>query len=87
MWEHLDSTDKRIDRSGAMNTAMAHMVANAAGGRSERGRMAVGFGTQNGQGALSIGYGRRIGERASMTFGGAVSGSDSSAGVGLGFDL
>lgn len=87
VWQRMDRTDRRIDRSGAMSTAMAQMTANAAGGRSDRGRVAVGVGTQNGHGALALGYGRKLGERGSVTFGAAVSGSDTSAGVGLGFDL
>ena len=87
VWERLDRTDRRIDRSGAMTTAMAQMTANAAGGRSDRGRIAVGVGAQNGESALSVGYGRRVGDRASLTFGAAISGSESSAGIGMGFDL
>src|SRR5690606_38741556 len=51
VWQRMERTDERIDRSGAMMTAMAQMSANSAGGRSERGRVAVGVGTQNGQGA------------------------------------
>lgn len=87
VWSRLDRTDRRIDRNGAMNTAMAQMTANAAGGRSDRGRVAVGLGEQNGESALSIGYGRMVGDRASLTFGAAISGSESSAGIGMGFDL
>jgi len=87
VWERLDRTDRRIDRMGAMTTAMAQMTANAAGGRSPRGRIAVGMGAQNGQGALSLGYGRALGARGSLTFGAAFSGSESTAGLGFGFDL
>lgn len=87
VWQRFDRTDSRIDRSGAMTTAMAQMTANAAGGRSERGRIAVGLGTQNGKGAMSIGYGRQISDRSSLTFGAAFSGSDASAGLGVGLDL
>ena len=87
VWSRLDRTDRRIDRSGAMNTAMSQMTANAAGARSSRGRIAVGAGEQNGKAALSIGYGRLVGDRASLTLGAAFSGSDSSAGIGMGFDL
>lgn len=87
VWQRLDRTDSRIDRTGAMTAAMAQVTANAAGGRSDRGRIAVGIGTQNGHGAMAIGYGRRVGERGSMTLSAAFSGSDTSAGVGLGLDL
>ena len=76
-------TDARIDRNGAMQTAMAQMTASAAGVRTVN-RMAVGVGAQNGKTALSVGYQRAIGERAAFTIGGAFSGNESSAGVGYG---
>src|SRR5690606_9159246 len=83
----LSQQDERIDRMGAMSSAMMNMAMNAAGGRSERGRMAVGAGWQNGESALSVGYSKQIGERASFSIGGAFSNGDNSAGVGFGFDL
>src|SRR5690606_23720519 len=42
----LDQQDKRIDRLGAMSTAMMSMSINAANSRSPRGRVAVGAGFQ-----------------------------------------
>jgi hypothetical protein len=36
---------------------------------------------------MSVGYSKSIGERASMSIGGAFSSDDSSAGVGFGIDL
>jgi autotransporter adhesin len=83
----LNQQDKRIDRMGAMSSAMMNMAMNAAGGRSERGRVAVGAGWQNGESALSVGYAKQIGDRASFSIGGAFSSDDSSAGIGFGFDL
>jgi autotransporter adhesin len=83
----LNQQDKRIDRMGAMSSAMMNMAMNAAGGRSERGRVAVGAGWQNGESALSVGYAKQIGERASFSIGGAFSSDDSSAGIGFGLDL
>ena len=83
----LNQQDKRIDRMGAMSSAMMNMAMNAAGGRSERGRVAVGAGWQNGESALSVGYAKQIGERASFSIGGAFSSDDRSAGIGFGFDL
>lgn len=76
--------DRRIDRQGAISSAMLNMAINAAGSRS---RVAVGAGFQNVEQALSVGYGRRIGERGSFSVGGAFSGSERSAGIGAGFDL
>src|SRR5690606_13021413 len=72
--------DRRIDRQGAMASAMLNMAINAAGSQSPRGRIAVGAGFQGGERALSVGYGRRIGTRASFSLGGAFSGSETSAG-------
>jgi hypothetical protein len=83
----LGQQDRRIDRQGAMSSAMMNMAINAAGSRSPRGRIAAGAGWQNGEKALSIGYGKQVGERASFSLGGAFSGSDRSAGVGFGVDL
>ena len=78
-----DQTDARIDRSGAMQTAMAQMTASAAGVRTVN-RMAVGVGAQNGKAALSLGYQRALGDKAALTIGAAFSGNERSAGVGYG---
>ena len=83
----LHRQDKRIDRMGAMSSAMMNMSMNAAGTRSPRGRVAVGAGWQNGENALSVGYARQLGTRASFSLGGAFSGDDRSAGIGFGVDL
>jgi autotransporter adhesin len=83
---HLSLQDERIDRNGAMSSAMMSMAINAAGGNSENGRMAVGAGWQNGESALSIGYKKDVG-KASFSLGGAFSSDDQSVGVGFGFDL
>ena len=83
----LGKQDERIDRQGAMSSAMMNMAINAANSRSTRGRVAVGAGWQNGESALSVGYSKAIGDRASVSIGGAFSSDDSSAGVGFGIDL
>ncbi|MEP6906720.1 MAG: YadA-like family protein, partial [Pseudoxanthomonas sp.] len=80
-------TNRRIDKQGAMSTAMLNMATNAAGTQSPRGRIAVGVGYQSGEQALSVGYAKKIGERASFSLGGAFSGDERSAGVGFGIDL
>jgi len=54
---------------------------------SERGRLAMGAGIQDGEGALSVGYAKPIGERGSFSVGAAFSGSEHSAGIGFGVDL
>jgi autotransporter adhesin len=83
----LGKQDERIDRQGAMGSAMMNMAINAANSRSPRGRVAVGAGWQNGESALSVGYAKSVGERASFSVGGAFSSDDQSAGVGFGIDL
>jgi autotransporter adhesin len=83
----LGKQDERIDRQGAMSSAMTNMAINAANSRSPRGRVAVGAGWQNGESALSVGYSKSVGERASFSIGGAFSSDDQSAGVGFGIDL
>lgn len=83
----LQRQDRRIDRQGAMGSAMLNMAINAAGTQSPRGRVAVGAGFQGGESALSVGYGKRIGTRASFSLGGAFSGSEKSGGIGFGIDL
>jgi len=53
-------------------------------GVSGDNRLGVGVGGYKGQGALSVGYSRSLSPRASLTFGAAVSGGESSGGVGVG---
>ncbi|WP_407353171.1 YadA-like family protein [Luteimonas sp. R10] len=85
--QRLDQQDRRIDKIGAMSTAMMNMSINAANSRSPRGRVAVGAGWQGGESALSLGYSKAIGNRASISLGGAFTSDESSAGVGFGIDL
>lgn len=80
-------TDTRINRIGAMGTAMTQMAVNAAIGTSPNGRLAVGLGTQGGQGAISIGYGRRVGSTGSFSIGASFASGESSVGAGFGIDL
>ena len=97
MWQGLDDmttymddrfhrTDQRINRQAAATAALVNMGMNAAGSRSERGRVGAGIGFASGERALSVGYSRAFG-RASFSLGGAISGGEKSAGVGIGFDL
>ena len=83
----LGKQDERIDRQGAMSSAMMNMAINAANSRSPRGRIAVGAGWQGGESAMSVGYSKSIGERASFSVGGAFSSDDNSVGAGFGIDL
>jgi autotransporter adhesin len=79
-----DETDKRIDQMGAMNAAMLNMATSAAGVRTQN-RFGVGVGMSGSEQALSIGYQRAVSDKLTITFGGAFSSDDSSAGAGIGF--
>jgi autotransporter adhesin len=79
-----DETDKRIDQMGAMNAAMLNMATSAAGVRTQN-RFGVGVGMSGAEQALSIGYQRAVSDKLTITFGGAFSSDDSSAGAGIGF--
>lgn len=79
------SVNKRIDRMGAISAAYAGMAINTAG-LSGDNRLGAGIGTQNGRTALAVGYQRIVGEKrnASLSLGGAFSGSDRSISAGAG---
>jgi autotransporter adhesin len=76
--------DRRIDRQGAMSSAMLNMATSTAGIRTDN-RVGVGIGFQGGEKALSVGYQRALSDRATITIGGAFSGDEKSVGVGAGF--
>jgi autotransporter adhesin len=80
----LGMQDLRIDRHGAMTAASMNMASSAAAVRTPN-RVAVGGGVSGGEQALALGYQRAISDRAALTIGGAFSGSENSAGVGLSF--
>jgi autotransporter adhesin len=73
--------DSRINKVGAMGTAMANMTASAAGVRTTN-RLAIGVGNYRGENALAFGYQRALSDRAVITLGGAFNGDDSSVGAG-----
>ena len=79
----LDRQDQRIDREGAMQSAMSMMTASAAGIEAPN-RLAAGSGFQGGEAALSIGYQRLFGTNKTLTVGASVSDSESTWGVGYG---
>jgi autotransporter adhesin len=78
------TVNKRLDRVGAMNTAMAQMAFSTQGIDSPN-RLGVGVGGYHGEAALSVGYSRSLSRRAAVTFGAAISHGESSGGVGVGF--
>ena len=82
--QRFNEHDHRIDQMGAMNAAMVNMATSAAGINTTN-RVGMGVGFQNGAAALSLGYQRAVSDRATVTFGGAFSGDDTSVGAGVGF--
>jgi autotransporter adhesin len=81
--DRFHAVNTRLDRVGAMGTAMSQMAFSTQGINSAN-RLGVGVGGYNGQAALSVGYSRAVSERANLTFGAAVSGNEASGGVGFG---
>lgn len=73
----------RLNKVGAMGAAMSQMAFSTQGVNGDN-RLGVGVGGYKGQGALSVGYSRAISSNAALTFGAAVSGGESSGGVGVG---
>jgi autotransporter adhesin len=82
--QRFQQQDRRIDRQGAMAGAYAGMATNTSG-LGGRNRIGVGVGAQGGEQALAVGYQRALGNRASVSLGGAFSGSEKSVSAGAGF--
>ncbi len=76
--------DRRIDKMAAMSGAYAGMAMNTSG-LAGRNRVGVGVGSQGGEQALAVGFQRAIGNRASVSFGGAFGGGEHSVMGGAGF--
>jgi hypothetical protein len=84
MDDRFHKVDRRIDRLGATSAAYAGLAANTAG-LGGVNNIGIGIGSQGGEQALAIGYRRAIGNRASVSFGGAIAGGESSVSAGAGF--
>jgi autotransporter adhesin len=83
--DRFHDVDRRLDRVGAMGTAMAQMSMNTAGLAGDN-RMGVGAGRYGGQSAIAVGYQHAFRDnRASFSVGASASGSESSVGIGGGF--
>lgn len=82
--DRFQAVDTRFDRAGAISSASAQMAINTAG-LGGVNRVGVGAGFQGGRSALAIGYQRIVSPNASVSIGGAVSGSERTMGVGAGF--
>ena len=78
-----NNLNDRLNKVGAMGAAMSQMAFSTQGVNGDN-RLGVGVGGYKGQGALSVGYSRSITPHATVTFGAAISGGESSGGVGVG---
>lgn len=79
--QQLRAQDRRIDKQGAMSSAMLNM-ANSGNGLAGNNRIGVGVGSQGGETALAVGYQRVVNQRFGISLGGAFSGDDKSVGGG-----
>jgi len=77
------AVNQRLSRVGAMGAAMSQMAFSTQGIDTDN-RLGVGVGGYQGEAALSVGYSRRLSPKANLTFGAAVSGDETSGGVGIG---
>jgi autotransporter adhesin len=77
------SVNNRVDAVGAMGTAMSQMAFSTQGIDTPN-RVGVGVGGYHNQAALAVGFSRQLSSHASLTFGAAISGEETSGGVGLG---
>ncbi|WP_297833409.1 YadA-like family protein [Thermomonas sp.] len=77
-------TDRRIDRVGAMGSALSAAALNTAG-LPGANRVGVGVGVQNGRSAMAIQYQHLVRPNASVSLGGSISGGESSIAAGAGF--
>lgn len=84
--QRFEAMDGRIDRMAALSGAYAGMAMNTAG-LAGKNRIGAGVGAQGGKAALAVGYQRIVGQRnnASVSIGGAFSGSEKSISAGAGF--
>ena len=87
VYNRFERQERKINGIGAMSAANTQMAINAAGVGPGKGRLSMGVGLQSNQKAFAIGYAKTLGERSRFSVGGAVSGSQKSAGAGFGIDL
>jgi autotransporter adhesin len=82
--DQFHQVNQRLDRVGAMGTALSQMSMNTSGLAGEN-RVGMGAGNYSGQSAIALGYQRAFhGNRASVSIGASSSGSESTVGVGAG---
>ncbi|KRE94894.1 hypothetical protein ASG87_17435 [Frateuria sp. Soil773] len=81
--DQFHAVNTRLNQVGAMGAAMAQMSFSTQG-INQPNRLGVGVGNYNSRSALAVGYSRQIAPNANVTFGAAVSGDETTGGVGVG---
>jgi autotransporter adhesin len=80
------TVDQRLDRVGAMGSAMAGMAGAIAAAAGTDHRVSAAVGGYRGEGALAVGYAHRLPANGAVLLGGAMSrGGESTGSVGVSF--
>lgn len=80
------AVNTRLNRVGAMGSAMAGMAGAIAAAPGTDNRVSAAAGTYGGQGALAVGFARRIPGNGAVLIGGSIAGGGESSGtVGVSF--
>jgi hypothetical protein len=80
------AVNTRLNRVGAMGTAMAGMAGAIAAAPGTDNRVSAAAGTYAGQAALAVGLAHRISDNGAVLIGGSISGGGESSGtVGVSF--
>ncbi|KRF00372.1 hypothetical protein ASG87_13660 [Frateuria sp. Soil773] len=84
--DQFHTVNTRLDRVGAMGTAMAGMAGAIAAAPGTDNRVSAAVGGYHGQGALAVGYAKRIPGNGSVLVGGSIAGGGEATGtVGVSF--
>ena len=84
--DQFHTVNRRIDRVGAIGTAMAGMAGAIAAAPSTESRVSAAVGGYRGEGALAVGYAHQLPRNGSILLGGSVAGSgETGAAVGVSF--
>jgi autotransporter adhesin len=84
--QQFHTVNTRLDRVGAMGSAMAGMAGAIASAPNTQNRISAAVGGYGGQGALAVGYSYRLPGNGAVLVGGSIAGGGESSGtVGMSF--
>ena len=81
--DQFTKVNRRISQVGAMDAAMAQMSFSTQGVNADN-RLGVGVSNYRSHQALAVGYARSLSDKATLSFGAAVSGDETTSSVGIG---